>query len=220
MDAIIEMPEPKKRDSNAKYLFHGLAWPAVAGNVAWAFITVIITPSLVPPAEWPARTAVLLLLAVYLGGDWIRVRDEPGRPWYWFWDALHLISISTFAISTVTMNPQNRLAGVLIIVFLLTAAGHASGGFTPDRKARWYYAGANASGAVIALYSVFRRPESAWPLPASVLFVLVVWLSFRIVKPWIPREVKPKVKREETLVSAPVVDKLAETVGPGETPHT
>ena len=50
----------KRRD-----FFVELVWPAAAGNVAWAFLTVAIGENWCS-ADVLARLAVLLLLAVYL----------------------------------------------------------------------------------------------------------------------------------------------------------
>src|SRR5262245_36382051 len=93
--------------SNAKILFHGLVWPGAAGSVMWGAMTLAIDPRPIEPngVSIFARLAVLVLLAAYLSGNWIRTYDEDGGFWYWVFDAAHILILSSFAIGAATGSP-------------------------------------------------------------------------------------------------------------------
>ena len=172
--------------TNAKYLFHGLAWPAVAGNVAWAFFTLVIAPPAeVPEGEWAARTAVLLLMALYLGGDWVRTKNTPGGPAYWFFDAVHLILICLFVIGIATTQSQVPLNWYLGLLFIFTLIGHWSGAFTPEEPDCWWYGGASLLGAIVLIvWLEAGSTTDAWYFFGSVGAALASWVFFRLAKPW------------------------------------
>jgi hypothetical protein len=184
------------KDTDAKYLFHGLAWPAVAGNVAWAFFSLVIAPaSDVPTSEWCARAAVLLLMAVYVGGDWVRTRHTRGHPSYWTFDAFHLILICLFVIGTATTKSQWWLNVWLGALFVVTAFGHYSGAFTPEKPDRWWYGSASFLGFIILVIWLVVGGDTtllidldpqgdAWHLVGSVFAALTFWVFFRVKKPW------------------------------------
>ena len=90
------------RTSHQK-LFQNLIWPAVAGNIAWAFFSLIITKSdTITDISVYTRLIVLFFLAIYLGEDWLTTEKESEflKKNYWIGDAFHVMPISIFAIST------------------------------------------------------------------------------------------------------------------------
>ena len=123
-------------------MFVNVFWPAAAGNVFWSFCT-LIAESL--PKEfsiavllWPLsldfemnwsllyRLAVLILIAVYLSFNWMRVKiaKKDADFWYWFFDFGHLLTI-TFAALVTHYNPE-FLEFFLVIVFGWSVIGHLS----------------------------------------------------------------------------------------------
>ena len=160
-----------------KNLFQNLVWPAAAGNVAWALVTLAITEPWKETNVLP-RLVVLLLLAVYLTVGWLRIPTEP-RPGYWIADFIHILTIIVFAIAT-QLN-KSWLECSLFSIFTVTTAGHLLGAWVTTRD-RFWLAGGNALGMVVLFISHwwFTNPYP-WNLPAAIGVVLVAWGIIRSV---------------------------------------
>lgn len=77
-----------------------LAWPAAAGNVAWALFTVFTLER--PGKHLASRLCILLVLSIYLSVDWIWTKTELWRlkPHYWIADSVHILTIVLLALAT------------------------------------------------------------------------------------------------------------------------
>lgn len=173
-------------------LFQNLIWPAVAGNVAWAFFSVIIMEN------WSdkgviARLAALLLLAIYLCYDWLRNESEIDnlKKHYWVGDAFLALTIIIFAITVQSKSlwgnaESNLTKWPLPSIFISAALAHLFGAWeakvVPENKylKRFGIAATMLSG-VLTYFTVqfFWGSNSLLHLPSSLFIVLILWLSLR-----------------------------------------
>jgi hypothetical protein len=166
-------------------LFKNLVWPAVAGNVAWAFFSVLITE------PWSsgmlARLATLMFMARYLFYSWLLpVPPQVGRLYYAM-DGLFAIAVVSFAIAT-----QDRaralsvwVDAVLLAIFAVAACGHWFGVWEPGSSShrRQLFGGINAIGILILLIGICIRskvpeiggPEVLWFRAVAIWFVVGLW---------------------------------------------
>jgi hypothetical protein len=154
--------------------FEQLFWPAVAGNVAWSLCSVVISPGQEHTEILP-RFSALLLLSWYAWYSWLQFATIPYRPRsYYFMDALHLITLSAFAIATGNHHPY--MAYFLAAIFLVAGFGHLFGSFdrSPDEKCcvRLKRAGANTVGVIVLCFGQYL---GAWDVPLALLLVLIFW---------------------------------------------
>ena len=121
-------------------LIQNVMWPAVAGNVAWAFVTVPVTDGFAGAKHVPVRLTVLGILAVYLFSDWMLTdglrRGGALRRFSWIGDILTAGAIATFAIMTAT-PPGEWAAYALGSVFVVAGLSHISGIWRP-KGTTWY----------------------------------------------------------------------------------
>lgn len=177
-----------------KKLFQNLIWPAVAGNVTWAFFTVAVSEQWNDTGVIP-RLLSLILIAVYLCYDWITT-EEAGekkklKENYWVGDIAHAAAIIVFAISAQSELLWSGAAfqwvnWTLTAVFLAGGLGHLFGAWEPNDIAkniwpkRLSLMSINFFG-IIVYWSLasFIKQESLWQLPASILGVLLLWRPLR-----------------------------------------
>lgn len=170
-----------------KDLLHNLIWPAVAGNVAWAFFTVLITEVLVTKENIAplifGRLAALLLLSVYLIIVYIRSEAGTGHTF----DMLHAVSIILCAISFQSPNVSSLLMTTfLIALFIIAALGHWTGRWIPNtvkqkiRLKKFKVGLINFIGAVLCgLLTMCFKDEENYNLSISMGVILILWLIFR-----------------------------------------
>lgn len=169
-----------------KTLLHDLIWPAVAGNVAWAFFTVLITEVLVTEKDiLPlifGRLTALLLLSVYLVIVYVRSVAGTGH----IFDILHAISIILCAISFQSIGSDSLMTPFLITLFIIAALGHWTARWIPDsvtkkKGLKKFKVGLiNFSGAALC----FILPkgigdDNNYNLSLSMGVVLALWVIFR-----------------------------------------
>ena len=164
-------------------LVHNVIWPAVAGNVLWAFLQVLADP----PANGSVlfqRLASLLFFGCYLANDWIK-RDAATsiNENYWKYDLPLAASTATFAIATQGGLPWAPVA--LAAAFVVAAVGHCNGAWDPydapsNRKQRRALAGMNVGGLAILLIGWFLGAAvSPWSVPIAISVVVVLFVSLR-----------------------------------------
>lgn len=158
-----------------------VAWPAVAGNVAWSFATLAIDQGI--NAGTSSRLAVLLVLAVYLSAEWYRSKKVPTATatatGLWL-DLIFVICLVWFAIAT---QADKGLPGTALLVILFTAGfGHICGVWPPTGKGK-----GNIPHGVVSLLAACGL-GSAWCIAgswnwwnafAAIFIVLVVWTFVR-----------------------------------------
>ena len=162
-----------------------MIWPAVAGNVAWAFLTVAIQERAQADRAYFVRLAVLLLVAAYLGLDWMRTQllSPQLKKYYWIGDAFVATAIATFAIGT--QLKVEWIEWSLITVFVSAAVGHVCGCWevigAPNYSDRFIFAGLNALGIFPILVNLFgtRLDPYSFHLFLSPLLVVVFWILCR-----------------------------------------
>lgn len=109
-------------------LMQAVAWPAAAGNVAWAFLSIIAKPNVGASAP---QLAVLALLATYLFADWFyteTVRRNLKAGYYWA-DAPLAFLIAAFAIGVYEAAPWT--VPCLFLVFGVAIVAHMAGAWEP-----------------------------------------------------------------------------------------
>jgi len=166
-----------------KKLVHSVIWPAVAGNVLWAFLQVAADPSVVGTILWP-RLASLLLIGVYLSIDWIKTENDTQiNETYWRFDVPLAASIATFAIATQIGAPWAPVP--LALAFAVATLGHCFGAWDTNGersscKARAAFAGINALGPIVLLVGMFFNGTlGLWSTPTAVLLVVGLFLSLQ-----------------------------------------
>jgi hypothetical protein len=160
-----------------------LIWPAAAGNVAWAFFSVVVDPSR-DGVEQILLATVLFLLAAYLLLDWVETdeRADRLRRYFWIGDAAFAAAIVTFAIGIQVGNPSSQK--FLCAVYLTAAVGHLLGFWsdrgcaTPKtRRLSWWYrlesAGANLLGLAILWLLIRFGTDVPIALPVSMAVALI-----------------------------------------------
>ena len=186
------MPLSDVQKKNLHETFRDLFWPAVAGNVVWSLLTVVIQKSEYD-GHVPARFLVLLLLSGYLVLAWlstknINVAEFTGL--YWVWDGLHLAAIAVFAIAVQTKQPW--LNAALVGLFTVTIAGHFARIWQPRKSRSWTTAiilgGCNSLGLLVLAIErccsgtslrdfLICQCKPTYGLFWAVLTVLVFWKS-------------------------------------------
>lgn len=164
-------------------LFQSVIWPAVAGNVAWAFFTVLIQEWAQGGAySWP-RLCLLGALAIYLCLDWMHTESIKAelRPWYWVGDVFLATAIAAVAIAAQASVGDGRL--LLVGVFAASAGAQLCGAWTrrgvhPYRDGQWMHRLAwlvlNGAAASIAILGGSGK-EWGWNLAGAATLVIVCW---------------------------------------------
>lgn len=177
-------------------LYDSVIWPAVAGNILWSFLTVMITEA--PSHEMGWRAASLFLAGVYLMIAWARGRSRNRKNpnfGYYLADTAYAVLLAGFAIASSASASRYPDLGVTLlgVMFVVAALGHFFKTWNPNRKA-WQrntigVADVAAAGAVF----LFRQD----PVPA--IAILVVALLILIVgSVWNEDENFSKKKTETT----------------------
>ncbi len=155
---------------HVRLLFRQLFWPAVAGSVLWATVTFVFAATHWCECVW-ARFLSLLMLAGYLITGWWQLENlkvEPKSALYWWFDALHVVSISALAIGLE--RDSARTGTILTVALVITALGHLWNVW--ERRYPWRRVLVNASGLPV----VWLAP-SPWNMPAALALVLVLWTA-------------------------------------------
>ncbi len=170
--------------------FHSVAWPAVAGNVVWAFFTVLIDANDARGGDshW-AKLVALLVLGFYLCIDWID-RDELTahgqlRPTYWLPDLFFAPSIALYAIATQSNSSWANVG--LALLFISALAGHVSGVWKPQDPSEPYHRKSYIAMNVLVLIVLWvgvrylSTPLVTWAptFALTIATALYVWILFR-----------------------------------------
>jgi hypothetical protein len=182
------------------HLFQNLIWPAVAGNVAWAFFSVAVGEPMACTVA--ARLTALFLVAGYLIADWLSMekylRDSRDKvnPLFWIADALLAASLATFAVATAdkAQSKETWVDGSLLAIFVVAMGGHLFGawrkeGATPRirRHKQVALAIVNLLGVVAAGLGIWLWDDPCkWHRPVAVAIVVTLWgLTILCVFPWL-----------------------------------
>ena len=155
-----------------------VAWPAVAGNVAWSFATVVIDQGI--NVDTAPRLGALLVLAIYLSAEWYRSKEINTTVTSASLDLLFVICIIWFAIAT---QANKGLPGAALLVILVgVGVGHLCGVWPPAGKGK----GNIPHGCVSLLTAVVlgvawfvNRSWPPWIALGALIVVLVVWALVR-----------------------------------------
>jgi len=174
-------------------LFQNLVWPAVAGNVVWAFFSIAIAEHWADKGVIP-RLLSLLLLSIYLCYDWTTtdVEGDKLKENYWIGDAFHAITIVVFAIAAQSQNlwtdiNNSWVKWTLVIVFTTSTIGHLCGSWEPkdvskEKKwpARLKLALINFTGILTYFFiPLLCNSNTLWHLPISIIVILLLWFPCR-----------------------------------------
>lgn len=164
-------------------LLHSVIWPAVAGNILWAFLQVAVAPDLADPSFFP-KLAALLFVGIYLAIDWVDTEKMPEiNDHYWKFDLPLSVALATFAIGTQSNNWWSNIA--LATAFVVVAVGHYNGAWDLKQKpssggARVVLALFNIIGVVLLIIGAFSPPPySFWLTPAAIFVVVALFLALR-----------------------------------------
>lgn len=165
-------------------LLHNVIWPAVAGNILWAFLQVLVkgwnggNPSYFP------NLSALFLVGVYLAIDWVDTEKTSDiNDCYWKFDLPLATALALFAICTQDGVWWSKYA--LVAAFVVIVLGHLYGAWDLKTKAsssisRATLASFNALGIVLLIAGSFvTAPYSLWLTPVSIFVVVALFLTSR-----------------------------------------
>jgi len=163
-------------------LIHSVIWPAVAGNILWAFLYVAADPKVTGMSTW-TKLIALLAIGFYLSRDWIQRISVifPDRWKYWGVDAALAAALATFAI--VTQLDRTWSGWVLAVAFAIAILGHCWGSWDPadkskaiDPRTRAKFAAYNAIGLLIlGLGLIVPLPYAVFP-PIAIGSVVLLFI--------------------------------------------
>jgi hypothetical protein len=168
-------------------LFSGLIWPAIAGNIAWSFFSVLLDPlpDFRAPVDWQTvgRLVMLAFLAIYLMMAWDP--DEPVHrrtPSYYIMDGLCAVGFAVLAVATPrdktpALTYELWLNFALIGIFVIIGIGHLAKVWRPcaNDDCRQYLGMANLFGAIIVGTSFCKDLEPYVLRPIAIGMVVTVW---------------------------------------------
>jgi len=161
--------------SHVKQLFVNVFWPAAAGNVFWAMITLLITGANNDRLNWYARLGFLLFLSIYISCVWIDLRKNQNEGTYgkWIVEGLYIWTIVYVALCA-QIDPSKIGAG-LCFLFLFGFIGHHLSYWTTEEESSnsTFLSYVNLFGIILILLGVFLE----WPTPYDWL-VAIVFVSF------------------------------------------
>lgn len=168
----------KDDDSNAlKKFLKDVAWPALAGNVAWAFFTLAIDP---PCREnITPRLGALLFLALYLTAEWYRSSKTDTTLLGLWLDLFLVFCFVWFAIATQANAGSANLA--LLLILLAVGIGHCCGAWPPFKKdnANRFFGLTCLSMTALMFVSAVFGFLSPWIAFIVIIIVLITWKYFR-----------------------------------------
>lgn len=179
-----------------------LAWPAVAGNVAWSFATLTISPNCDARADCSkedilSRLGVLLVLAVYLSAEWYfskdsKSKDSKNTPAGLWLDLLFVVCIVWFAIAT---QAGHGLPGVALLVILVVAGvGHICGVWPPAGSDMSHMLHGLVSLAAACSLGTVWWANGLWSWNVALIDIVIVLVHWACVR----APVRASMRRGET----------------------
>ena len=170
-------------------LFKSVIWPAIAGNVAWSFVSVAVAEDL-SSHQAIVRLIALGLLAAYLmiSLAWKPTRRVTNPCFYYPLDSLFAISIAVFAIATYNESTKtaNWVSYSLVAVFTLPMLGHLFKIWEPGRICieRLCLALPSTLGIAILVVGLWAFPQSVLEFRVLALLVVIeIWILIRSLYP-------------------------------------
>lgn len=158
-----------------------LVWPAVAGNVAWSFFTLMLVGN--GPQRFE-RLVLLFLLALYLGTEWSHSYNQSHelKKASWLGDAVLASAIAMLAIAA--QDGSRKGFWFLLFVFVASAGAHWYGAWTPSNgRRRWT---AKHSWFVLNFFAVLIAGlwssdcnQWGWNLVIAEALVILCWFFAR-----------------------------------------
>ncbi len=163
-------------------LFSSVIWPAVAGNVAWAFFSVLVLEGdLSPRSFYFERLGLLAIVAAYLFLDWTHTEKikERLKRYYWIADMFLAAAIAALAVAAQALKGDGRW--FLLAVYLAAVIGHVTDSWVAAGTVRgwgprlWWV----GLYGVASLIAAFGGTGWGWHLVVSVGLVVLVWILVR-----------------------------------------
>lgn len=167
-----------------KRIFQNVIWPAIAGNVAWAFFTVLVEANWLDHA-FLARLLSLLAVATYLATDWhaTDISLEKINPQYWIADAFLAPAIALFAISVQSKSGWEPYA--IEMTFVVAIIGHLFGSWDETERGtsswpnRLKLVAINSIGLVLLFAgTVLPQRFQVYSIPAAIIVVVVLYIYY------------------------------------------
>jgi hypothetical protein len=169
---------PRRQKNFLRDFLRDIAWPAMAGNVAWAFFSVAIDPQSVE--DMLPRLGTLLALALYLSAEWYRIRRVGSTLLGLWFDLFLVICIVWFAIATQANKGAPGMA--LVLIFLGVGIGHLRGVWPPTGEGKGNFEFGQINLWMAALLFTSLLVVSSWQPWVSFFAVIIVflfWLNLR-----------------------------------------
>jgi hypothetical protein len=166
-------------------LLQSVIWPAIAGNVAWAFFTIAVqeyTSRYSGP--FYERLTLLGILAAYLFLDWTRTQSLKSKlkRFYWVADVFLASTIAGLAIAAQAKQGQGQW--YLLPVFIVGAIGNLTDAWVekgmPGKWTKRFSWLGLYGFATLIMFAIETETEPwGWHLPIAVLLVVIVWALAR-----------------------------------------
>lgn len=164
-------------------LFQSVIWPAIAGNVAWALLTVALLEfGQNPRSFYYERLALLAIVAAYLFLDWTNTEQIKThlKRCYWIADALLALAIAALAIAAQAQTGEGWW--FLLPVFAVATAGQMANAWVKKDSARsWgkrgWWIGLYVVASCIAIWG--GTTLWGWHLVIAAALVVIVWTLAR-----------------------------------------
>lgn len=169
---------PDSEKNFLKRFLTDIAWPAMAGNVAWAFFTVAIDPGC--GGNTLPRLGTLLVLALYLSAEWYRITKVGATYLGLYFDLFLVICIVWFAIATQANKGAPGFA--LVVIFTAVGIGHLCNVWPPIGPGKGNFEFGLVNLLVAAALSIALLVNSSWQPWSNLIAmgtVLIFWLPLR-----------------------------------------
>ncbi|MEZ0129437.1 hypothetical protein AB9T88_06540 [Flavobacterium sp. LBUM151] len=166
-------------------LFQNLIWPAVAGNVAWSFFSILISDFPTKDNFTFTRLILLLLLAIYLGDDWIVTEKEADnlKDLYWIGDSFHAVAITILSLS-IYSNKEGIMFWASISVLVIPIIAHLCGCWElkndTGKKLRKRIGLSSIAGiGLIVFLSTYFLIDEKFSYLISIFAIVIPWFLLR-----------------------------------------
>lgn len=160
------------------HFLKNVAYPAVAGNVAWSFATLAIDHGV--NLDTVPRLGVLLALAIYFSAEWYRSKDITPTEWSIWLDLLFVICMVWLALAT--QADKGIPGAALILILVVVGVGHCCRMWPPTGKGKGNVPHGVVSllaGAILGVLWIVTGSWNHWFALLATLVVLLVWARVR-----------------------------------------
>jgi hypothetical protein len=161
-----------------KSFLKDVAYPAVAGNLAWAFVTLAIDSG--AKIDAIPRLGVLFVLTIYFSAEWYRSKEIEVKTVGLWLDLLFVLCMVWFAIGTQANKGSPGIA--LIIILLIIGLGHLLEVWLPVGRGKGNTPHGITSLVAAAVLGSAWYVDGSWNWALALVAICVVLAVWAIVR--------------------------------------